>query len=163
MRTPTSGGMPASAPRKRISRTRRESPQGSRSERSGVPVHAAVLTAPSPHCSPGAGGRRNERPFPAHSSVTVAVRAGSSRRSATAPRSAVFVAISRSADEADAREIEAIDLTAGTRDLFDAGGRITAMALSPDRRSLYVGLDGGRVTFLDATTGIEFGDVDLGG
>jgi hypothetical protein len=81
----------------------------------------------------------------------------------TAPRSVVFVAISRSTDEADAHEIETIDLVAGTRDLFDAGGRITAMAISPDRRSLYVGLDGGKIVFLDATTGSRFGAVDLGG
>jgi hypothetical protein len=80
----------------------------------------------------------------------------------TAAGSVVFVAISRSTDEADAREIEAIDLTAGTRDLFDAGGRITAMALSPDRRSLYVGLDGGKIVLMDATTGSQFGAVDLG-
>ena len=37
------------------------------------------------------------------------------------------------------------------------------MALSPDRRSLYVGLDGGRIVLLDATTGSRFGAVDLGG
>jgi len=80
-----------------------------------------------------------------------------------AARSVVFVAISRSADEADAQEIEAIDLAAGTRDLFDAGGRITAMAVSPDRRSLYVALDGGAVVLLDATTGSPFGTVDLHG
>jgi outer membrane protein assembly factor BamB len=81
----------------------------------------------------------------------------------TASGSVVFVAISRSTDEADAREIEAIDLTAGTRQLFDAGGRITAMALSADRRSLYVGLDGGKIVLLDATTGSQFGAIDLGG
>jgi len=81
----------------------------------------------------------------------------------TAARSIVFVAISRSTDEADAREIEAIDLDAGTRDLFDAGGRITAMAISPDRRSLYVGLDGGKIVLMDATTGSQFGAIDLGG
>ena len=81
----------------------------------------------------------------------------------TAPRSVVFVAISRSTDETDAHEIEAIDLAAGTRDLFDAGGRITALAISADRRSLYVALDGGKVVLLDATTGSTFGTVDLGG
>src|SRR5438552_13965969 len=81
----------------------------------------------------------------------------------TAARSVVFVAISRSSDEADAQEIEAIDLDAGTRDLFDVGGRITALALSADRRSLYVGLDGGKIVLLDATTGSRFGTVDLGG
>lgn len=81
----------------------------------------------------------------------------------TAAPSVVFVAISRSTDEADAQEIEAIDLDAGTRELFDAGGRITALALSAERRSLYVGLDGGRIAMLDATTGSQFGAVDLGG
>jgi outer membrane protein assembly factor BamB len=81
----------------------------------------------------------------------------------TAARSVVFVAISRSSDEADAQEIEAIDLDAGTRDLFDVGSRITALALSADRRSLYVGLDGGKIDLLDATTGSPFGNVDLGG
>ncbi len=77
--------------------------------------------------------------------------------------SVVYVAVSRSTDEADAREIEAIDLAAGTRELFDAGGKITAMALSPDRRSLYVAVDGGRVVFLDAITGTTFAEVDLRG
>jgi hypothetical protein len=81
----------------------------------------------------------------------------------TAARTVVFVAISRSSDEADAQEIEAIDLDAGTRELFDVGSRITALALSADRRSLYVGLDGGKVVLLDATTGSQFGAVDLGG
>jgi hypothetical protein len=81
----------------------------------------------------------------------------------TAASSVVFVAISRSNDEADAQEIEAIDLDAGTRQLFDAGDRITALALSADRRSLYLGLDGGKIVMLDATTGSQFGAVDLGG
>jgi hypothetical protein len=80
-----------------------------------------------------------------------------------AARSVVFVAISRSSDEADAQEIEAIDLDAGTRQVFDAGDRITALALSADRRSLYVGLDAGKIAMLDATTGSKFGAVDLGG
>lgn len=81
----------------------------------------------------------------------------------TAAQSVVFVAISRSSDEADAYEIESIDVGAGTHDLFDAGGRITALAVSPDRRSLYAGLDDGRVVLLDATTDLRFGEVDLGG
>ncbi|MEA2661264.1 MAG: hypothetical protein QOH08_836 [Chloroflexota bacterium] len=81
----------------------------------------------------------------------------------TAARSVVFVAISRSTDEADADEIEAIDLAAGTRQLFTVADRITALALSADRRSLYVALDGGRIVLLDATTGSQFGAVDLGG
>lgn len=75
----------------------------------------------------------------------------------------VYVAISRGTDESDAREIEAIDLAAGTRELFDAGGKITSLAVSADRRSLYVALDGGRVVFLDATTGTRFAEIDLPG
>ena len=81
----------------------------------------------------------------------------------SAPGSVVYVAISRGTNEADAREIEAIDLDAGTRELFDAGGRITAMALSADRRSLYVAIDAGRIELLDATTGTRFAEVDLRG
>ena len=81
----------------------------------------------------------------------------------SAPPSVVFAAISRSNDEADAHEIEAVDLTAGTRALFDAGGRITAMALSADRRSLYVGVEHGKILLLDATTGSQFGAIDLRG
>lgn len=81
----------------------------------------------------------------------------------SAARSVVYVAISRSTDEADAREIEAIDLVAGTRELFDAGGRITALVVSADRRSLYVAVDAGRIQFLDAMTGSRFAEVDLRG
>jgi hypothetical protein len=82
----------------------------------------------------------------------------------TAARSTVFVAISRGLDPADAREIESIDLAGGARELFDVGdGPITALALSRDRRSLYVGLVSGKVLMLDATTGARFGAVALGG
>jgi len=81
---------------------------------------------------------------------------------ASAARSVVFIAISRTSDETDAREIEAIDLDAGTRQLFGAGARVTALALSSDRRSLYVALAGGQIAFLDATTGSQFRAVDLG-
>lgn len=98
----------------------------------------------------------------AAATISYVLRIGPVAPPAAAP-SVVFVAISRSTDETDAHEIEAIDLAAGTRHLFDAGGRITAMAISPDRRSLYVALDGGRIVFLDATTGSTFGRVDLGG
>ena len=98
----------------------------------------------------------------AAATISYVLRIGPVAPPAAAP-SVVFVAISRSTDETDAHEIEAIDLAAGTRQLFDAGGRITAMAVAPDRRSLYVALDGGRIAFLDATTGSAFGRVDLGG
>ena len=79
-----------------------------------------------------------------------------------APASVVFVAISRSTDESDAPEIEAIDLAAGTRALFDAGERISALALSPDRRTLHVARADGHLVSLDAVTGTQFADLDLG-
>jgi hypothetical protein len=81
---------------------------------------------------------------------------------ASAARSVVFVAISRTSAETDAREIEVIDLDAGTRQLFGVGARVTTLALSSDRRSLYVALAGGQIAFLDATTGSQFRAVDLG-
>jgi hypothetical protein len=94
--------------------------------------------------------------------VALVLDVGPLARPSAAP-SVVFAAISRSNDEADAHEIEAVDLTAGTRALFDAGSRITAMALSADRRSLYVGVEHGTILLLDATTGSQFGAIDLGG
>jgi hypothetical protein len=83
---------------------------------------------------------------------------------AAAGRSTIFVAISRSLDPADAHEIDVINLDTGARDLFDVGdGPITALALSRDRRSLYVGIRSGKVVLLDATTGTRFGTVNLDG
>lgn len=79
------------------------------------------------------------------------------------PPGTVFVAISRNDDEGDAREIEVIDLGGGERQLFRVDGRITAMALSADRRSLYVALDGPKLVLLDARTGASFGRIDLDG
>ncbi len=77
--------------------------------------------------------------------------------------SAVFVAISRSEDENDAREIEVVDLETGTHTLFELDERIAALALAPDRRSLYVALERGSVAFLDAGTGTRFATVDVHG
>ena len=79
------------------------------------------------------------------------------------PASTLFVAISRNDDETDAREIEVIDLAGGERQVFTVDGRITAMALSADRRSLYVAIDGPKLVLLDARTGTAFGRVDLEG
>lgn len=79
------------------------------------------------------------------------------------PPATLFVAISRNDDETDARDIEVIDLAAGGRQLFSVDGRITAMALSADRRSLYVALEGPKLLLLDARTGASFGRVDLDG
>lgn len=79
------------------------------------------------------------------------------------PAGTVFVAISRNDDETDAREIEVIDLAGGERQVFAVDGRITAMALSADRRSLYVAIVGPKLMLLDARTGRAFGRVDLEG
>ncbi|HUQ16989.1 MAG TPA: hypothetical protein VM070_04305 [Candidatus Saccharimonadales bacterium] len=79
------------------------------------------------------------------------------------PPGTVYVAISRNDDETDAREIEVIDLAGGERRLFAVDRRITAMALSADRRSLYVAVDGPRIMLLDARTGSVFGRIDLDG
>lgn len=79
------------------------------------------------------------------------------------PAGTVFVAISRNDDESDAREIEVIDLAGGARQLFAVDGRITAMTLSADRRSLYVALEGPKLVLLDARTGASFGRIDLEG
>lgn len=49
--------------------------------------------------------------------------------------SVVDVAISRSTDEAAAREREAIDLVAGTGGLVDVGGRIVVSTRRPARAS----------------------------
>lgn len=73
-----------------------------------------------------------------------------------APESNLYVAISRSDDETAAREIEVIDTVSGERSLFDIGTRISALALSPDRRTLYVGADDGRLLLVDPTNGATY-------
>src|SRR5918995_1245328 len=84
--------------------------------------------------------------------VLVAARAiGLGTRAA--PESQLYVAISRSDDETAAREIEVIDTASGERSLFDVGTKITALALAPDRRTLYVGADDGRLLLIDPTNG----------
>ena len=70
-----------------------------------------------------------------------------------APASRLYVAISRSDDETAAHEIEVIDTASGERRLLDIGLRISALALSPDRRTLYVATDDGRVLLHDPNTG----------
>ena len=73
-----------------------------------------------------------------------------------APESHLYVAISRSEDETAAREIEVIDTASGERTLFDVGTRISALALSPDRRTLYVGAEDGRLLLVDPTNGATY-------
>lgn len=76
-----------------------------------------------------------------------------------APESLLFVAISRSDDETAAREIEVIDTASGERSLIDVGVRVTALALAPDRRTLYVGADDGRLLLVDPTNGATFAHI----
>jgi len=76
-----------------------------------------------------------------------------------APGSRLYVAISRSDDETAAREIEVIDTISGERSLFDIGARISALTLSPDRKTLYVGLDDGMLLLVDPTSGVRYGEI----
>jgi hypothetical protein len=75
---------------------------------------------------------------------------------AAASASRVYVAISRSDDETDAREIEVIDVATGERDLFTVTGHITALAVARDHRTLFVGTSDGRVLLLDPSRGSLF-------
>ncbi len=72
------------------------------------------------------------------------------------PESRLYVAISRSDDETAAREIEVIDTASGERSLFDVGARITALTLSNDRRTLYVGTEDGRLLLVEPTSGATY-------
>ena len=76
-----------------------------------------------------------------------------------APASRLYVAISRSDDESAAREIEVIDTASGERSLFDVGGRISALTLAPDRKTLFVGLDDGLLLLVDPQSGVRYGEI----
>jgi len=76
-----------------------------------------------------------------------------------APASWLYVAVSRNEDGTDAREIEVVDTITGERSLIDVGVRISALAVSPDRRTLFVGALDGRVLLLDATSGGKYAEL----
>lgn len=76
-----------------------------------------------------------------------------------APASRLYVAISRSDDESAAREVEVIDTASGERSLFDIGARISALTLSPDRKTLFVGLDDGLLLLVDPQSGVRYGEI----
>lgn len=76
-----------------------------------------------------------------------------------APASRLYVAISRSDDESVAREIEVIDTASGERSLIDIGARISALTLSPDRKTLFVGLDDGLLLLVDPVSGVRYGEI----
>ncbi|TMD60390.1 MAG: hypothetical protein E6I87_05935 [Chloroflexi bacterium] len=77
------------------------------------------------------------------------------------PTSWLFTAISRSGEDGDAREIEVIDLATGDRQLFTLDDRAFDIALSHDRRTLYVGTTNGRIFELDAVHGTVLGEIKL--
>jgi hypothetical protein len=80
------------------------------------------------------------------------------------PASWLFLAISRGGEEGDAREIEVIDLVTGERPpLFPLDDRAFDLALSRDRRTLYVGTTNARVFELDAQRGVFLGEIKLAG
>lgn len=66
-----------------------------------------------------------------------------------APPTTLYVAIARG-EESRALEIEVLDLATGERQLLAPGRRVIALALSPDRRSLFIGSEGGTILELDA-------------
>lgn len=79
-----------------------------------------------------------------------------------APASWVYVAISRQAPESDARDIEVLDFATGERQIFALEGvRIFDLALSRDRRTLYVGSTNGTILELDARRGAVLGEIRL--
>lgn len=78
-----------------------------------------------------------------------------------APPSFLYLAISRSGEDGDAREVEVIDLSTGERQLFALDDRAFDIALSRDRRTLYVGASNGRIFKLDSVRGVWLGEIRL--
>ena len=79
-----------------------------------------------------------------------------------APPSWIYVAISRSGEDGDARDIERIDFATGDRDIFALDDRAFDIALSRDRRTLYIGSTNGRIFELDALRGTVLSVIKLG-
>lgn len=77
------------------------------------------------------------------------------------PASWVYLAIARNGEDGDARDIEVIDLATGDRQLFALDDRAFDIALSRDRRTLYVGSTNGRILELDALRGTVLGEIKL--
>lgn len=78
-----------------------------------------------------------------------------------APMSWVYLAISRSGEDGDARDVEVIDLASGSRQIFSLDDRAFDVALSRDRRTFYVGSTNGRIFELDALRGSVLGEIKL--
>lgn len=79
-----------------------------------------------------------------------------------APDSWIYVAISRQAPESDARDVEVIDFATGERQIFALEAtRIFDLALSRDRRTLYLGSTNGTIHELDSRRGAALGEIRL--
>ena len=70
----------------------------------------------------------------------------------SAPVSWVFLAVTPAPNE-QARQVLAIDVTTGDHQIFTAGVSIRDLALSADRRRLFLASDEGRILVLDSTRG----------
>lgn len=79
-----------------------------------------------------------------------------------APLSWVYLAIARQSPDSDARDVEVIDFATGERQVFALEAtRIFDLALSRDRRTLYVASTNGTILELDALRGAVLGEIQL--
>lgn len=76
-----------------------------------------------------------------------------------APGSWLYVAVIRNDEDDGSREIEIVDVESGERRRFEIEARATDIALSRDRRTLYVGSTNGRVLELDSIRGTVLGQI----
>jgi hypothetical protein len=71
----------------------------------------------------------------------------------TAPLTTVFIATARTSPTDPAHDVTVVDLSTGRRRTFSVGSQIFDLALSRDRRRLFLASDDGRVFVLDAVRG----------
>jgi hypothetical protein len=76
-----------------------------------------------------------------------------------APASWLYVAVVRNDEAEGAREIDVIDVETGERRHFALDAQANDIALSRDRRTLYVGSTTGRVLEVDAVRGTPLGQI----
>ena len=71
----------------------------------------------------------------------------------TAPLTSIFIATAHTSPTDSAHEVTVVDLSTGGRRTFSVGSQIFDLALSRDRRRLFLGSDDGRVFVLNAVRG----------
>jgi hypothetical protein len=76
-----------------------------------------------------------------------------------APQSWLYVAVIRNDDDEGSRDVEIVDVQTGERRRFEFEARATEIALSRDRRTLYVGSTNGRVLEVDSIRGAVLGEI----